>query len=46
MVVMLNPALTKELIKGKGNKYSTFLYCRFHNTVVFAVSFFDDYQFS
>ena len=33
-VIMLNPALTKELIKDKGNKYSTFLYCRFYNTIV------------
>ena len=29
---MLNPALTEELVKGKGNKYSIFLYCCSHNT--------------
>ena len=31
---MLNPALTKELIKGKGNKYPTFLHLPFCNAVV------------
>ena len=31
---MLNSTLTKEFIKHKGSKYSTFLYYRFPNTIV------------
>ena len=31
--IMFNPALTKELIKGKENKYSSFC-CRSHDTTV------------
>ena len=34
LVIMLNPVLTKKLIKDEGNKYSVFLYCCFRNTVV------------
>ena len=36
---MLNPALTKELIKGKENKYPTFLDCSFHSTVVISTCY-------
>ena len=36
---MLNPALTKELIKGKENKYPTFLHCSFHSTVVISTCY-------
>ena len=39
---MLNPTLTKELIKDKGNKYSRFLYYCFPNTNVW----FHDHKFS
>ena len=34
LIIMLNPTLSEELIKDKVNKYSMFLYCCFHNTIL------------
>ena len=33
LVIKLSPVLIKELIRGKGSKYSFFPYCRFHYTI-------------